>query len=150
MRPNHADHLSAEEIGWDATRYADMVPKNPQNSGTKASNKKEASLRQRYPPLKNITASMPCIIVDMHGVILTWYLPGILTDARQVSVFVVPIVAENLTPLRMQCWQREKNCARCWRNVAALGVRKRNIFTQERALEVWQIYRLHGLHRAMM
>jgi hypothetical protein len=89
MRLNPAN-LSAESVGWDATRYADMLPKIPLKSGTKASDEKETSLRQRYPPLNKITASMPCIIVDMQGIILTWYLPGILTDVRQVSLFVLP------------------------------------------------------------
>jgi hypothetical protein len=76
-----------------------MVPKFPLKPGTKASEKKEASLRRRYPPLDGITASMPCIIVDMQGIILTWYLPGILTDSRLVNLFALPITAENLTTL---------------------------------------------------
>lgn len=84
---------------WDATRYAERVPKVPLKPGTKASEKKETSLKRRYPPLNGITASIPCIIVDMHGTILTWYLPKILSDSRQVSLFALPITAENLTPL---------------------------------------------------
>jgi hypothetical protein len=82
-----ADHLSAEDMGWDITRYADMLPKKILTPGSKASNKKEASLKQRYPPLNGVTASKPCIVVDMQGIILTWYLPGILTDSRQAGLF---------------------------------------------------------------
>jgi hypothetical protein len=66
-----------------------MLPKKPSKSGTKASHEKEASLRRRYPPLDGFTASLPCIIVDMQGIILAWYLPGILTDSRQVSLFTL-------------------------------------------------------------
>ena len=66
-----------------------MLPKKPSKSGTKASNEKEASLRWRYPPLNGDTASLPCIIVDMQGIILAWYLSGILTDSRQVGLFAL-------------------------------------------------------------
>lgn len=74
-------------MGWDVTRYAERLPKKPLRPGTKASNEKEASLKRRYPPLNRVTASMPCIIVDMQGIIMAWYLPGILTDYRQVGLF---------------------------------------------------------------
>ena len=51
----------------------------------------------------------------------------------------------------MQCWQLEKNCARCWRKGAKLGAIMRSIFGQEKgALEVWQIYHLRGLNKPMM
>jgi len=33
--------------------------------------------------------SRPCIIVDIYGNILTWYLPGILEDSRQVGLFAL-------------------------------------------------------------
>jgi len=49
----------------------------------------DALLRRQYPPCGNLAAgnniSRPCIIVDRHGIILAWYLPGILTEARQVN-----------------------------------------------------------------
>ena len=83
------------KVAWDATRYADKLPKNPAKSGTKAALASENSMRRQYPPLIDSddedTRSSPCIIVDMHGVILAWYLPGILEDSRQVSVFTSPI-----------------------------------------------------------
>jgi hypothetical protein len=82
-----ADHLLSEAVEWDITRYAERVPKNPSKSGTKGSNEKEAALRKRHPPLNGFTASMPCIIIDMQGFILVWYLPGILTDSRQAGLF---------------------------------------------------------------
>jgi hypothetical protein len=72
-------------VEWDIMRYAERLPKKPLQSGTKASHEKEESLRQQYSLLNGVTASMPCIIVDMQSIILAWYLPGILTDSRQVS-----------------------------------------------------------------
>jgi hypothetical protein len=64
----------------------ERLPKKPLQPGTKASHAKEASLRRQHPPLNGVMASTPCIIVDMQGIILAWYLPGILTDSRQVSL----------------------------------------------------------------
>jgi hypothetical protein len=85
----------------------------PPKRGTKAANEREESLRRRYPPLNGVRALIPCVIVDVQGIIVTWYLPGILSNTRQVGLLVCPIAAENLTPLRSQCWQREKNYAHC-------------------------------------
>lgn len=79
------------QIEWDVTRYADRLPRKAANSGTKAALATEASLKRRYPPGDDSAAelpiSRPCVIVDMQGIILTWYLPGILKDSRQVSRF---------------------------------------------------------------
>jgi len=78
--------LSAVKVKWDATRYAELLPKISK-PGTKASNDKEAALIWRYPLLDGVTASTPCIIIDEHDIILAWYLPGILSDQRQVGFF---------------------------------------------------------------
>lgn len=87
---------------WDVTRYADKLPKNTANSQSKARLDAEASLRKKYPPLNDskdgsalgsaagVPFSRPCIIVDMQGIILAWYLPGVLNDSRQVSFSVLP------------------------------------------------------------
>jgi hypothetical protein len=68
-------------VEWDATCYVEILLKNPLKPGTKVSNKKEASLRWQYPPLNEVVASSPCIIVDIQGIILAWYLLGILTNS---------------------------------------------------------------------
>ena len=75
-------------VWWDITRYADKLPKKNLKPGTEVSIRKEKSLRKKYPPLKKeVTVSAPCIVVDWHGVILAWYLPGILSNYRRVSLF---------------------------------------------------------------
>jgi hypothetical protein len=61
----------------------------PGKSGTKTALEREASLRSEYPPLNGVKMSTPCIIVDSHGVILAWYLPGILNNVRQVGLFAL-------------------------------------------------------------
>ncbi|KAH9983365.1 hypothetical protein BJV77DRAFT_966873 [Russula vinacea] len=88
------------KVQWDAARYAERAPKNTvnlqksgtkggKNSGTKASKLKEASMKRLYPPLNEVIVSEPCIIVDMHGIIMAWYLPGILKDSRQEHLFTL-------------------------------------------------------------
>lgn len=79
------------KFDWDSTRYAGRLPKKPANPGTRAQAAidAEARLRDRYHPQSNsaaagVTISRPCIFVDMDNVILGWYLPGILSDSRQV------------------------------------------------------------------
>ena len=39
--------------------------------------------------MNGVTASMPCIISDRHGAILTWYLPKILSDSKKVCLFAL-------------------------------------------------------------
>ena len=77
-------------IEWDVTPYADRLPRVPANLGTKAAKANEASLQRQYPPLNDSAAevpiSRPSIIVDMQGIILAWYLPGILKDSWQVGL----------------------------------------------------------------
>jgi len=92
----------AETVGWDITCYANKLPKKPCKSGTKASKEKEESLKEQYPPvLKGVTASTPCIIVDMQGIILAWYLPGVLSKSRQVGLSSLSNHSRNLTSFRI-------------------------------------------------
>jgi hypothetical protein len=83
---------SAVKIDWDATRYAHRLPRKILKPETQAAKNSEASLRSIYPPQSDLetagaTISSPCIVVDMDGIILTWYLPGILNESRQVRSF---------------------------------------------------------------
>jgi hypothetical protein len=60
----------------------ERLPKDPLKLTTNALNQKKALLRWQYPLLEEVTASTSCIIVDRHGIILTWYLPEILSNSR--------------------------------------------------------------------
>jgi hypothetical protein len=75
-------------VNLDAERYASKLPKKNIYGDSNAKKNREASLRRQYPPLNEVKVSRPCIIVDMHGVIVTWYLPGILSDSRQVGASI--------------------------------------------------------------
>ncbi|KAH9020902.1 hypothetical protein EDB85DRAFT_2152751 [Lactarius pseudohatsudake] len=92
--------MNRVKIEWDATRYADKLPKKQEKPGTVAADAKEASMRRQY-PLRNDSAadipiSRPCIVVDMQGVNLAWHLPGILSDSRQSEMMAA---TEKLHPL---------------------------------------------------
>ena len=94
------------KIEWDATRYADKLPKKLARPGTAAAKTQEAIMRRQYPPRNDSAAdipiSRPCIVVDMQGVILAWHLPGILTDSRQVSLFTL---SDRRIPLNVICFR---------------------------------------------
>jgi hypothetical protein len=77
----------------------------PMNLERKASIIREAALAKRYPPHPpdDVTISRPCIIQDMHGTVITWYLPGILNDSRKVLLtHSRPISTAALIYLRVQ------------------------------------------------
>ena len=62
----------------------------PMNFKYKATKIREAALMRRYPPDdSDLTVSSPRIIQDMHGNIITWYLPGILNDSRKVHLLIL-------------------------------------------------------------
>jgi hypothetical protein len=93
---------SAVKIDWDATRYSQRLPKRPARPGTNTAKDSEASIRRSYPPWSDLTAagltiSSPCVVVDMDNVILAWYLPGALSDSRQVNQLICLISAAYLT-----------------------------------------------------
>jgi hypothetical protein len=69
-------------VDWDGVRYSEKLSKAPRKRESKASMQKEASQRKRYPLLPSeIEISKPSILIDKHGVILAWYLPGIVKES---------------------------------------------------------------------
>ena len=78
------------KLGWDAQCYSQRLPKGLLREGSKADRDLKASLRKQYPPVEDTAVkTRPCIIVDLHGVILAWYLPGILSNSRQVGLLFI-------------------------------------------------------------
>ncbi|KIK97711.1 hypothetical protein PAXRUDRAFT_135758 [Paxillus rubicundulus Ve08.2h10] len=69
---------------WDADRYVNAVKAGPPRS---SESRKVAQLKldKYYRPLELGHLIEPATIVDIHGQILVWYLPGILTNFRVVS-----------------------------------------------------------------
>jgi len=66
-------------INWDIDRYASRM-------GGVTANQHEAALQEEYPPMHEPPQvySDPLTLVNVHGRILTWYLPGLLSKERQV------------------------------------------------------------------
>ena len=69
----------------DAQRCDHRLPKKP----TGRNDKEEERLEAWYPidpEYKDRLITEPTLIIDIHGKILAWYLPGALSQARQVSI----------------------------------------------------------------
>jgi hypothetical protein len=99
--------IPAVTIHWDATRYAMRLPKKPSAPGTRTANAAEESIRRQYPPMSESAAaeaaeSGPQIVIDTDNVILAWYLPGVLSEARQASLLTSGVMAMHLTSFRIQ------------------------------------------------
>ena len=101
--------MSAEYIALDVTHYIEKLPKQLPQPRTKGSNSMKKKMRGRYPLLNGDMASNPRIIVDVDEIIMTWYLLGILSNSRQARLSTLPYRGRNLTPVRMRCWQHDKN-----------------------------------------
>jgi len=70
-------------MGWSVRDYlAGLQEKGKRCSGLQE--KVEESLRQMFPPGKTEKMCRPGVIVDSEGVILVWFLPGLLCSRRQV------------------------------------------------------------------
>jgi hypothetical protein len=69
-------------VEWDASEYAAHLP-----GGTSISERQEQELAEEFPPLKDTVhiLQVPAVVVDASGAIITWYLPKVLSAARQVS-----------------------------------------------------------------
>ena len=68
---------------WDAQRYDASLPKKPMGRNEAD----EERMKKRYPINEDYNdqpINEPAIVVDRHGKILVWYLPGALSKARQV------------------------------------------------------------------
>lgn len=73
----------AVRTSWDADRYADSL--TPKQTGQNP--KLEDRLSRAYPAdHPGMYLNEPCVVVDIHGVILYWYLPDSLSTTRQVGV----------------------------------------------------------------
>ena len=75
--------ISLVKVPWDSVRYADRI--GPKMTGR--NHRAEAELSRRFAPLsttKPTIVQTPVTLVDVHGVILGWYLPNIISVRRQV------------------------------------------------------------------
>jgi hypothetical protein len=93
MNCKFVDNIIIDQVEWDADYYGRHIPMKG------VGDRKEDGLQKRYPArVKRVNAdanadtdvdrstsiTRPCIIIDMHGRILCWYLPGVLSEGFQV------------------------------------------------------------------
>lgn len=84
------NHWSATvHLPWSIEAYTDSLTPS-QNIGN---SRNEANIRHRFPPLFSHNSGEllplqdePCTIVDCTGIIVLWYLPDALSDARNVII----------------------------------------------------------------
>jgi len=69
----------------DAHRYDLSLPKKPTGQN-QAEEDRLSSRFARDPSCQDQLLTEPSIIVDCYGKILAWYLPGALSQARQVWI----------------------------------------------------------------
>ena len=93
--------MLAEYIALDVTHYIEKLSKQLSQPGTKGSNSIENKMREQHSLPNEDMASNPHIIVDADGIIMTWYLPEILSNSRQAHLFALPYCGRNLTLVRM-------------------------------------------------
>ena len=109
-------------MGWDVTHYVDKLPKKSLPQGSDLAKAKEASMKKQFILLDGFTASTPCIIIDLQGIIMAWYLPNILSSARQVGLLSSNCIKRPNTPQSAMLVARQKLCSlldssihsRCW------------------------------------
>jgi hypothetical protein len=81
---NHSTNIhSLVKIPWDAARYADWI--GPKMTGR--NDQAEADVLRQFGPLSTsepIMVEKPATLVNMHGVILGWYLPNVISVHQQV------------------------------------------------------------------
>ncbi|KII95853.1 hypothetical protein PLICRDRAFT_170451 [Plicaturopsis crispa FD-325 SS-3] len=110
-----ADHarqayLTPIQLSWDVQRYNALLGSKP----TGQQQQKEEALGRRYspPPVAEGIIQQPATVVDVHGVILLWYLPHVLSAARQEAI----IQHTSRLSVLMKNSAKSKANGRNWRN----------------------------------
>lgn len=69
---------------WSVVDYMEaLVTKGTRCSGM--NEEVERRLRRLFPPGTTEMIAEPCVVVDSKGIILLWFLPGLLHRKRQVG-----------------------------------------------------------------
>jgi hypothetical protein len=73
-----------EKTNWSVKDYVEELKNWPRCTGM--NDTLEAELIKRFPPVEKQERDeyLPCTIGDKDGYVMMWYLPGILSEHRQV------------------------------------------------------------------
>jgi len=75
--------VSVEKMSWSVVDY--VVELNRRSKRCIRQNETlEQDLLRLFPLCTTELVSVPCVVVDSEGIILLWYLPGLLCGQRQV------------------------------------------------------------------
>jgi hypothetical protein len=85
-------HWTEDYVTWDAERYGESCKMSPPNPDGLPTTEPER-LKKYYPQVELGRISKPATIVDMHGRILTIYLPNILSSSRVVCLFILKLAS---------------------------------------------------------
>jgi len=72
------------QLNWSVMDYVDTLSA----MGTRCTGTQEhveGRLRELFPPAEAEIMTSPTVIVDSEGIILVWFLPGLMSMNRQVS-----------------------------------------------------------------
>jgi len=70
-------------MAWSVTEYIQALKeKGPKCTGR--NEKIEKELEKMFPPGDSQFEDQPCVIADWDGIVLVWYLPGLLSRERRV------------------------------------------------------------------
>lgn len=75
-------HWRKVRTSWDADRYATMVTPKQSGQNMKTEERLLSVYRADHP---GMYLNQPAVIADVHGAILSWYLPKSLSPTRQVT-----------------------------------------------------------------
>lgn len=71
-------------MSWSVVKYVEALSgMGKRCSGTQKY--VEVELNRMFPPGEMTNVSEPCLVVDCHGIILLWFLPGLLNWKRKVG-----------------------------------------------------------------
>ena len=68
---------------WQVSEY--MAELGARSKACRGRNEKlEREMARLFPPRESEKEYNPCVVVDLEGIILLWYLPGLLALKQQV------------------------------------------------------------------
>jgi hypothetical protein len=69
---------------WSVQEYTDELRRNSPRCSGQNENLEERILRM-FPPTEKELVVLPAVVTDKNGLVLLWYLPGLLSRRRRVS-----------------------------------------------------------------
>jgi hypothetical protein len=82
--------IAAERMTWSVTDYQEELLLKKGKRCTGMQDEIEQELLRLFPPDDKETIVKPTSVVDCNGIILLWFLPGLLNSQRKVKSISIP------------------------------------------------------------